>query len=75
MQEVEQRRSSCRGDGVPQQGIYRIFVHRIRGQIAISRIPLQESLPFEETTHAVGDPMGQLGELCTGRRLNSPKPG
>jgi len=51
------------GDGVPQQGIYRVFVHRIRGQIAIFRIPLQESLPFEETTHAVGDPMGQLGEL------------
>ncbi len=30
------------GDGVPQQGIHRICVHRIHGQIAILRIPLQE---------------------------------
>ena len=63
------------GDGMPQQGIHRIFVHCIRGQIAILRIPLQESLPFEETAHAVRDPMGQFCEFGTARRSDPTKPG
>jgi hypothetical protein len=51
------------GDGMPQQCIHRVIVHRIRGQTASLGIPLQESLPFDETAHAVPDGVGQLCEL------------
>ena len=43
------------GDRMSQQLIHRSHGYRIRNQITVLRIPLQQTLRFQETANAVGD--------------------
>jgi hypothetical protein len=46
---------------------------RFRGQVAVLDIAFQQSPPFQETTDALGDILGQVGELLARRRLRHRK--
>jgi len=90
MGEVEQRRSSCRGDGVPLEVGHRLIIHGIPCQVAVLGncslrcstscihavvgIALNQTLALQETAHTPGDGMGELCEFVTGRRLHPLKP-
>jgi len=58
------------GDGVPVQLLHRPRFHGIRGQITVLGIPLQSSLPFQETANTAGDRLGQTQV----QRASAPSP-
>jgi hypothetical protein len=60
---------------MPPQLIQRVIVHRIRGQVAVLGIALQQALPFQKTAHALRDGERQLGEFLGGWYLDPAKPG
>ncbi len=77
MQEVEQRRSSCRGNGTSQRMIHRHFIvgiHALCGEVAVAGIAHQQALAFQVTANPLGDGTGQLGEFTIGWRFNPAKP-
>ena len=46
------------GDRVTQQLIHRSSGYRIRNQVIVLGIPLQQTLPFQKTANAVGNRLG-----------------
>ena len=60
---------------MPQQLSHRVFIHRIRSQIAVLSIPLQQALPFQKAADTLGDGVRQLGEFGAGRCLDPAEPG
>lgn len=51
------------------QVTHRPLLHRIRRQIAVLRIPLQQSTPLKKATDPVGNGVGQASELLTAGSL------
>ena len=73
MQEVEQRRSSCRGNRTTEELSQAIVIVRLEGEVAVIEVADQPALTFEMAADALAQAMDEGFEFGFGRRLDPMK--